>query len=264
MKRLLIVSAITAIVFYPIGCAQKGTQQEIIYKKFMAPDRVLVLLLPPITGDGSHYEQYGFIEAVREKGFETDLKILDVNPILYLQGRISEVVKTELVDPAKAAGYNKILLVGISLGGHGALLYATKYPHDVDGVVVLAPFLGGLFIDDVIKDAGGLDKWENCPRIEWDYACDMWKLLKDYLATQENRDKIIIGYGLEDGFAKSNKLLADQLPATNVFAKPGGHDWVTWKSLWIDVLNYFHTSCSASGSKACLIEVKKVSEAELD
>ena len=92
----------------------------------------------------------------------------------------------------------------------------------------------------------------------------MWKLLKDYLSVQANRDKVIIGYGLEDGFAKSNKLLADQLPSTNVFAKAGGHDWVTWKLLWIDVLNYFHTSCSASGSKACLIVVQKLSESESD
>ena len=104
----------------------------------------------------------------------------------------------------------------------------------------------------------------HCPRIEWDYACDMWMLLKNYLATPENRDKIIIGYGLEDGFANSNKLLADQLPITNVFAEPGGHDWVTWKLLWIDVLNYFHTSCSAFGSKSCLIEVQKLSESTSD
>jgi len=87
-------------------------------------------------------------------------------------------VKTELVDPAKASGYEKIILVGASLGGHGALLYIMQHPEDVDGVVVLAPFLGGGRVAEAIENAGGLEKWEDCPALEWDYPCHMWKLLK--------------------------------------------------------------------------------------
>jgi hypothetical protein len=80
-----------------------------------------VLLLPPIAGRGLRYEQNGFVEAVRERGFGADLKIVDVNPTLYLQGKIVEVLKNELIDPAKASGYSNILLVGISLGGHDGM-----------------------------------------------------------------------------------------------------------------------------------------------
>ncbi len=260
MKRLFFFGIIALTFILCFGCARNDIQQEIPYKNFVGPDRVLVLLLPPILGDGLHYEEYGFVEAVRERGFKTDLKILDVDPILYLQGRISEVIKFELVDPAIASGYNKILLAGISLGGHGTLLYATQHPEDIDGVIVLAPFLGGLFIDDVIKKAGGLHKWEDCPIIEWDYACDMWKLLKNYVANPLNQEKIILGYGIEDGFANSNKLLSEQLPPRNVFTVSGGHNWVTWKRLWIDVLDYFHTACTDSESSYCLIEVKKIKD----
>jgi alpha-beta hydrolase superfamily lysophospholipase len=71
-------------------------------------------------------------------------------------------VKTELVEPAKASGYEKIILVGTSLGGHGALLYITKHSEDVDGVVVLAPFLGGGRVVEAIEKAGSLGKWEDC------------------------------------------------------------------------------------------------------
>jgi esterase/lipase superfamily enzyme len=258
IKKLIWINTIVCSVFLFSGCSSYTDKPELRFRKFVGPDRVLVLLLPTIAGKGSDYEQQGFIEAVREKGFNADMKILDVDPVIYLQGRIVEVLKKELVDPAKVSGYKKILLVGISLGGHGALLYVTQSSEDVDGVVVLAPFIGGYLINDAIEKAGGLHKWENCPLFEWDYACDMWKLLKDYLSNPDKQRKVIIGYGTEDGFANGNQLLSEQLPQENVFTVPGGHDWMTWKLLWIKTLDYFHVSCTETGAYSCLIEVKRV------
>lgn len=260
MKRLVSVLAISCIIPLLAGCSWYTSKKSLRYKDYVGPDRVLVLLLPPIGGMGSHYETNGFIEAVREKGFEADLKILDVNPVLYLRGRIIELVKTELVDPAKASGYEKIILVGTSLGGHGALLYIMQHPEDVDGVVVLAPFLGGGRVAEAIEKAGGLEKWEDCPALEWDYPCHMWKLLKTCVSDPQNHTTIILGYGTEDGFAKQNSLLAKELPPENVFTVAGGHDWVTWKHLWIEVLEYFHVNCSQTGQETCLIEIKRVTD----
>jgi len=258
IKRLIWTVSPILITIAAWGCFPKAGQRELSFKKFVGPNRVLVILLPTIKGEGLHYEKHGFVEAVRERGFESDLKILDVNPVLYLQGRIVDVVNTEIVAPAIEAGYNKIIIVGISLGGHGALLYVTKAPQDIDGVVVIAPFIGGFFINDVIQSAGGLSRWEECPPIEWDYACDMWKLLKDYLSVPEHQDKIILGFGLEDDFAESNQLLANQLPARNVFRVSGGHDWVTWKTIWTKVLDHFHVACSDTNGAFCHIEVLRV------
>ena len=260
MKRMFSLSTMVCTVSLFLGCSWYLSKPEVRYRNYVSPDRVLVLLLPPISGQGSHYETNGFIEAVRERGFEADLKILDVNPVLYLQGRIVEVVKTELVDPAKATGYKKIILVGTSLGGHGALLYITQRPEDVDGVVVLAPFLAGFLVADAIEAAGGLERWEDCPLLGWNYGCNMWKLIKAYVSDPANQSNIILGYGTEDGFADSNRLLAQELPPGNVFTVPGGHDWVTWKLLWMEVLDYFHVSCSEAGATSCLIEVKRVAD----
>ena len=128
-----------------------------------------------------------------------------------------EVLKNELIYPARASGYSRVLLVGISLGGHGALLYVTQAAQDIDGVVLLAPFIGGFVIDEAIRKAGGLTQWEDCPSVEWNYACDLWHLIKDYLSVPDNMDKIVLGFGLQDGFADSNQLLADQLPPPKCF-----------------------------------------------
>ena len=140
MKSVVSFFAITTIVLFLSGCFWNTGKPALTSRTYVGTDRVLVMLLPPISGKGFYYETNGFIEAVRERGFEADLKILDVSPVLYLKGSIVELIKTELVDLAKASGYKRILLVGTSLGGHGALLYITKCPEDVDGVVVLAPF----------------------------------------------------------------------------------------------------------------------------
>lgn len=65
-----------------------------------------------------------------------------------------------MIIPAKNNGYENIILVGISLGGHGALLYATKYPEDVYFVFVIAPFLAGPVVADAIEKAGALDHFQ--------------------------------------------------------------------------------------------------------
>ena len=244
------------ILIIAYGCSYGPEKKELSFNKYVNPDRVLVLLLPPIAGRGLQYERNGFVDAVRERGFEVDLKVVDVNPILYLQGKIVEVLKNELIDPAMASGYARILLVGISLGGHGALLYVTQSAQDIDGVVLLAPFIGGFVIDESIKKAGGLTQWENCPSIEWNYACDMWNLIKSYLSVPDNKDKVVIGFGSEDGFADSNQLLAEQLPPNNVFKITGGHNWATWKRLWIKVLDHYHISCTGTNPAYCPIDVR--------
>jgi len=256
--KIKLIGIAACIILLLLGCAQSVHQPKLQYTKYVGPNRTLVLLLPTIAGNGAHFEEHGFIEAVRERGFEVDMKILDIRPVLYLNDRIVGLIQTELVEPAKVSGYQKIILVGISLGGHGALLYTVSSPRDVDGVVVLAPFLGGFFIDKAIEEAGGLHRWQECPAFEWPYACEMWHLLKTHLSHPENRQRIIVGYGTQDGFAERNQLLADQLPPGNVFTVDGGHDWMTWKLLWTRVLDYFHVSCGEPGHTTCLIEIEKV------
>lgn len=258
MKKAVSFCVIASVVLLLPGCFWNTGKPALSSRTYVGPDRVLIMLLPPIGGKGFYYETYGFIEAVRERGFEADLTILDVSPVLYFKGTIVELIKTKLVESAKASGYKRILLVGTSLGGHGALLYITKCPEDVDGVVVIAPFLGGTHLAKVIEEAGGLNQWEDCPMFEWRYACAIWKLLKGYVSHPESRTKIILCYGLDDRFAERNRLLADALPAENVFTVSGGHDWETWKKLWVKVLDYFHTKCGKTDNDSCLIDIKRL------
>ena len=207
-KIFLILLLISALLS---GCSWFGNKKEIFEEIHVGTNRNLVVLLPTIRGEGSHYEEQRFINVFREKGFEAHLKVLDVKPSLYLNSKIIDLLKTEVIIPAKDLGYKKIYLVGISLGGHGALQYVTKYPEDVDGVFILAPFFGGPLIANAIEKAGGLGKFEDCPSIAWKYACKMFLLIKNYTSQSDNRRHIVLGYGTEDKFTRQNHLLADML-----------------------------------------------------
>ncbi len=71
-----------------------------------------------------------------------------------------ERLKADIINPAKAKGYEKFWLVGTSMGGLGALIHSRFYPEDAEGVFVISPFLGYDKIIGEIGSQGGLRQWE--------------------------------------------------------------------------------------------------------
>jgi hypothetical protein len=118
----------------------------------------------------------------------------------------------------------------------------TEYPKDVNAVVLFAPFVTGYPLTDLVEESGGLEQWdEDCPFTEWDYACNLWTAIKKYGSDPYQRRNIYLAYGTEDGFAEECGILAKFLPPRNVFTAPGGHDWVTWRKLWIEMFDDLKT-----------------------
>jgi hypothetical protein len=241
MKRTIWFCAIASIVVLFLGCSGSRGKKALPSVRYsgMTGKRSLVVLLPTMGGKGSHYETQGFLDEVWERGFESSLEVIDVNPSLYLGSRIVELLKTGVIEPAKAEGFEEFYLVGISLGGHAVLLYATEYPEDVDGIIILAPFISGDRASDAIEEAGGLDTWEDCPFLAWTHACNLWKSLQVYVSDSRNQRKVVLGFGTEDTFVEQCQILAEVLLPEQVFTVSGGHDWTTWKKLFIKAADYF-------------------------
>ena len=240
MKKVMWLCAIASIVVLFLGCSGSRGKKALPSVRYsgMTGKRSLVVLFPTMGGKGSHYETQGFLDEVWERDFEASMEVLDVKPSLYLGSRIVELVKTEVIEPAKAEGYKEIYLIGISLGGHGALLYATTHPEDIDGIVVLAPFISGDLVSEAIEEAGGLDTWEDCPFLGWEYACNVWKSLQVYVSDSENQKKIVLGFGREVKFVDQFRVRADVLLPEQVFTVPGGPDWETGKNLVVKTADY--------------------------
>lgn len=204
------------------------------------PADTLLVLLPGRGMLISEFADEGFIDAVRGQRLAVDVLRADAHIAYYDDQHIAPRLREDVVAPAQARGYRRIWLVGISLGGLGALAYANERPTDLAGVVVLAPYLGEPPVIAEIGGAGGLRQWELTPAgaASDDPGRRLWRSLKPYAMQPDPPDKppLYLGYGLDDRLAPGHRLLAAALPGERVATTPGGHDWPQWRRLWADTL----------------------------
>lgn len=82
----------------------------------------------------------------------------------YLEGKAPQRLHDEVIVPARQPGrYREIWLSGASMGGMGSVMYDRFYPGDVDGIILLAPYLGDRPILREIAQAGGVESWDPGP-----------------------------------------------------------------------------------------------------
>jgi pimeloyl-ACP methyl ester carboxylesterase len=154
----------------------------------------------------------------------------------YREKKLLRRLKEDVIEPAKRRGYRRIWLVGISLGGFGAIWYDVENPADLAGIVALSPYLGEPEMVDEVKRASGLREWRPPADGEFDDQHRIWRGLKSYERGERSVGRIYVGYGLGDKFATPDGLLAAILPNKQVFTMEGGHEWPVWRALWDEIL----------------------------
>jgi pimeloyl-ACP methyl ester carboxylesterase len=175
----------------------------------------------------------GFDDCVRRRGLSVDLLLVDVELGHLGDRRFLHQLKHEVLSPARAGGCRSIWLAGISLGGFMALDYVASNPDDVDGVCLLAPYLGNRLLTTEIARARSFEAWVPGELAESDEERRIWR----FIQAQHSRSRLYLGYGREDRFVDAHGLLARALPDSAVNVVPGGHDWPTWKILWENFLD---------------------------
>ena len=200
----------------------------------------LLVFLPGAFLQPEEFEREGFVKAVRERDFAADVMLVDANVSYYYDQSFVQRLSDDVLAPARARGYAAIWLVGISIGGFGALTHELSRPGLVDGIVALAPYLGRRPLGAEIQKAGGLRAWK-APEAPSDDEIDrkLWPWLQQYAYPEPTRPlpPLYLGYGLADRFASNHQLLADALPQGHVFTTEGGHDWPQWSRLWRSMLH---------------------------
>ena len=198
---------------------------------------VLMAFLPGVFTMPREFVEHDFVAWLRKQHIAADVLLVDAHLGYYSERSIVERLQNDVIAPARSRGYSQVWLVGISLGGYGALIHAAAYRDDpaarVDGIVVIAPYPGDSRLVGSIEDAGGLAAWPAPERPLPPNAFDvtLWRWLQGY-ANGEPRPPLYLGYGLDDRFTASERLLAAALPESHVFTAPGGHDWPVWKRIW--------------------------------
>ena len=199
-------------------------------------ERVLLVMLPGAGIAAQDFAAQGLVTAAKQGMPMLDVIALRPDLELYLEGNIAPVLHDGVIAPALASGIRRIWLLGISLGGMGALLYAREHPELVEGVVLLAPFLGTHGTIAELTQAGSFNDWVAKRSGATAPERQLLTWLQGHLATGAKLPRIFLGHGERDRFADGHRLLAAQLPASQVVRVNGGHDWAAWTQAWEAIL----------------------------
>lgn len=211
---------------------------------------ILLIMLPGAGIGAGDFAAQGMIDAVRAQELPIDIIAAQPDTGLYLEDGVTAALHAELVCPALARGVTRIWLLGISLGGMGALLYASAYPQHIEGLLLIAPFLGTRGTIAELARAGGLAHWSAQNSAATLPEQNLLRWLRAHLARQGRAPALYLGYAVQDRFAPAHRLLAEQLPAHRVAVAPGGHDWPSWRALWCQLLAFAPFAPAAGGCHA--------------
>lgn len=193
---------------------------------------ILVIVLPGRWDDVQRMSEAGIAQAITAAWPEADVQLAGATLAYYMDGDLAQRLHAELVNPARERGYREIWLTGASMGGLGTLLYERQYPGELDGLLLLAPFLGDRSLFREIMDAGGIAGWDPGPAPpemnRSNYQRELWRYLKTWTVKPELGRRAWIAYGSEDRLRKAVPVFAPLLPPEQVLERPGGHAWTVW------------------------------------
>jgi hypothetical protein len=225
------------------GCYPKGDPAKPIPTTFIPapqPARRLVVVLPG-RGDGLEgLQRAGIAQAIQAQWPDADVELSGLAIGYYLQGNAIRRLHDEIVMPARKRGYREIWLLGASLGGLGALMYDGQWPGTVDGLVLLAPYLGEKPLLEEIAAAGGIAQWNPGPRpqtIDGDnFQRELWRHLQGWSRDPSAARNVWLAYGDQDYLRDTMPSLVPLLPPRHVLVREGRHAWSVWTPAARDIL----------------------------
>jgi pimeloyl-ACP methyl ester carboxylesterase len=193
-----------------------------------------VLLLPAAYTTPDDFLREGFVKAARARALPVDLVFVELKVQHLTDRTILRRLRHEVVLPARALGCRSIWLGGISIGGFVALAYAERYPEEIDGLCLLAPYLGNHIVTGEIERANGVHEWTPGELAADDDERRIWRFIKEHRARPS---PLHLGFGRDDRFADSHRMMASALAPECVDVVPGGHEWPVWRQLWENFLD---------------------------
>ncbi|MCA1713646.1 MAG: alpha/beta hydrolase [Gammaproteobacteria bacterium] len=233
--RVLSWSGLLVVLGMLLGCYPKGDPSKPIPTALLAaPQQAqrLVVVLPGRGDDVDGLRRSGIAAAVQSAWPDADVILTGLALGYYMQGQAVPRLQREVIAPARARGYREVWLLGASLGGMGALMYDRSHPDDIDGIILLAPYLGEKPLLEQIAAAGGVAQWQPGPVpavVDNDnFQQELWRHLKTWSAEPDRTRKVWLAYGDRDNLREAMPLLAPLLRPQHVFVRAGGHAWSVW------------------------------------
>jgi hypothetical protein len=246
--RVLSWSSVLLSLGMLFGCFPRGDPSKPIPTALLAaPQNAqrLVVVLPGRADDVDDLRRSGIAQAVQSAWPDADVVLTGLALGYYMEGQAEQRLHAEVIVPARKRGYTEVWLVGASLGGMGALMYDRAYPNTVDGMVLLAPYLGEKSVLQQIAEAGGIARWQPPPApasVNGDnFQRELWRHVQTWSRKPENAKNVWLAYGNKDGLRESMPLLTPVLKPEQVLVRDGGHAWDVWSSCTREILTTINT-----------------------
>ena len=241
--RVLSWSGLLVVFGMLLGCYPKGDPSRPIPTSLLAAPQTahrLVVVLPGRGDDLDGLRGSGIAAAVQSAWPDADVVLTGLALDYYLQGQAVPRLQREVIAPARARGYREVWLLGASLGGMGALMYDRSYPDEIDGIVLLAPYLGEQPLLEEISAAGGVAHWQPGPvptAVDSDnFEQELWRHLKTWSTDPSRARNVWLAYGDRDRLRAAMPLLAPLLRPQHVLVRSGGHAWSVWSPATREIL----------------------------
>lgn len=199
-------------------------------------DSTLLVLLPGRREQPGDFERHGFFADIRPE-HRLDVVTVDLHLGYYRERNLDVRLRQDVLEPARQQGYRRIEMIGVSLGGLGALIYTDRFPGEVDRIVLLSPYTGGEAIVREIRAAGGLERWKPGLVEEDDRDREIWAAWRDRPPAAGDRPETLVAVGAQDRFREANALFVDTFLGGRLTVIDGGHDWKTWTTLFRSLFN---------------------------
>jgi pimeloyl-ACP methyl ester carboxylesterase len=200
-----------------------------------APTAGSIVLLPGAQQRLEDFVAAGFVHAMHERDVAFELILADPQPAHLTDHAWIDRLRDELALLARRSG-RPVWLGGISLGAFMALRFAAGFAAAVDGLCLIAPYLGSRIVAAEIARHAALHAWEPGPLADEDDERHIWRYVRD-LGPRSPR--LFLGLGRQDRFADTQRLLARALPAASCLTLEGGHEWPVWRQLWDNFLERY-------------------------
>jgi len=200
-----------------------------------APPPLHIVMLPGAYHDLEDFVRAGFDQALAARERAVEL-VLAAPALAHLNDRgWLAPLRHEIIAPRRARG-GELWLGGISLGAFMALRFAADSDEDLDGLCLLGPYLGSRIIAAEVAAQPADMRYSPAALADDDDERRVWHYVRGF-SSRRRAPRVFAGYGNEDRFADTQRLLAQWLPPGSCEVLPGTHDWPVWRQLWDNFLD---------------------------
>lgn len=240
LTKLIAIFLFSACSFYPKTTIPIETTSYVVGA---GSAKTLLVMLPGIRDSDKSFARNDFITILNQNNIDVEVITVNANIAYYKNRGLIDRLEQDVIQVAKQEGYKNIWLLGISLGGLGAMLYTNEQPEDIQGIILLAPYLGDRDIIEEIKSYASLEEWAKfAKQFTRENSTEKSNKLVKYLWLPLIERKcythkpIYLLYGDEDKHKFAHDVMASCLSADSVITIEGKHNWKTWKMLWDSLL----------------------------